>query len=706
MSVEEIPDLARAMSVRALTHDKGTAEAIRISIDAIPDTEILEVPALEPVQQHSESVAESKVLIRRLLHDANIACVDTVLDLAYSVKGLRGAALIDNRTGRRLDANVERGVRASTFDAKAHPSDDCAKNHFLEALVLASKVQSAPGILAEVCLSDDPNYTKGYVACQGKFHRIPNIKSADSDLGTRIFVLESGADVDACIEYLENTPVLIDLAGTEFDSSAADHSCGDAQNRAVPQSSLHTAPHQSYGDAQTVAQSVVARTTAAHVGTKTTVAQPSGDEAAPVEGGKVPRTTSLSDACASRNEAWAAQGLARELKTFGSAQLPRSVVDGKEYLLFASSDYLGLSTNSRLVAAAQDATEYYGTGSGGSRLTTGTSIHTQLEHELAAFFGTEDAVFFATGYQANHSTISALATADVEIFSDSLNHASIIDGCRAAKASVTVFPHGDYAELERLLAQSTAPHALVISDAVFSMSGEVVDLPALSQVCTKHGAWLMLDDAHGIGVTGPSGQGTYEHFRALESNLATNDAHTSQLRAPDIIVGTASKALGVEGGFVLCSKEVGTLLRNQARSYVYSTSSAPSTIAAIRESLRVLKETDVVERLQERIHEVRATLGLNAQSVSAAAASVDAPSTSSQVPNRPVSAIIPLEIGDETQAMEVSAKLREEGIFIPAIRYPTVKRGEAMLRLTITARHSSEDIAIMSAALRKLGIIR
>lgn len=194
------------------------------------------------------------------------------------------------------------------------------------------------------------------------------------------------------------------------------------------------------------------------------------------------------------------------MRTFESAQLPHSRVDGRDYLLFSSSDYLGLSTNDSVIEAAVRATRRLGTGSGGSRLTTGTSIHSALERKLAEFFGFDDAVLFATGYQANHSTIAAIAGTDVEIFSDSANHASIIDGCRSARARVTIFPHADYDELARLLDASIARHKLVISDAVFSMSGEVIDGRRLERTCRERGAWLMLDDAHGVGVLGERGR--------------------------------------------------------------------------------------------------------------------------------------------------------------------------------------------------------
>ncbi|MFW9178093.1 aminotransferase class I/II-fold pyridoxal phosphate-dependent enzyme [Corynebacterium amycolatum] len=376
----------------------------------------------------------------------------------------------------------------------------------------------------------------------------------------------------------------------------------------------------------------------------------------------------LSAIAAQRNSAWAAEGLARTLRTFETGQLPHSRIDGTDYLLFSSSDYLGLSTHPELISAATEAIGHFGTGSGGSRLTTGTSIHSALENELAQFFGFDDAVLFATGYQANHSTIAAIATADVEIFSDAANHASIIDGCRNARAKVTVFPHADYQALDRLLAASSARHKLVISDSVFSMSGEVIDGPALERTCRRHNAWLMLDDAHGVGVIGEQGRGTASHLGMR----------------PDIVVGTASKALGVEGGYVLCSPPVGELLRNQARSFVYSTSMNPGSVAAIRAALKQLEAGDVVKRLQRNIARVRSLVGAQAD---------------------PASAIIPLPVGDEAEAMDATARLAELGVYIPAIRYPTVPRGEAMLRLTITALHTDADIDRLEQALRHTGLL-
>lgn len=597
-SAPELPPLAAAMTNRALQHDKGAADTIHITVDSIDEDSITTVPALTPRLHGSETPEEARALIAGLLRGAGITAADEAVRLAYSLTGLRGAALIDADTGARLDPNHARGVRVSTFDAVSHPAQNCEKNHFHEARILASKVHSAPGIVAEICLSDDPFYTRGYVALDGVFHRIPNIKDYGSGLGTRIFVVKPGADIPALIDYLENAPVYVDLA-----------------------------------DAPT----------------------------------PTPEPEDLAAVATRRNVAWENQGLARTLRTFETAQLPHSRIDGTDYLLFSSSDYLGLSTHPNLIDAATQALRELGTGSGGSRLTTGTSIHQALETELARFFRYEDAVLFSTGYQANHSTISAIATADVEIFSDSANHASIIDGCRSARGSVTVFPHADYDELDRLLAASTARHKLVISDAVFSMSGEVIDAPALDRVCRRHNAWLMLDDAHGVGVIGENGRGTANYFGIR----------------PDILVGTASKALGVEGGFVLCAEPVARLLRNQARSFVYSTSMNPGSVAAIRAAVRLLEAGDVVKQLQYNIARVRELVGAECE---------------------PASAIIPLPVGDENEAMAASARLAEAGIYIPAMRYPTVPRGEAMLRLTVTARHSEADIARLQRALTDIGL--
>lgn len=617
---EELPALARAMTRRALTHDKGRADDIHVTVERIDPESVSTVPALRTAEVANPTPGDARALIAGLLCDAGVPAADEVVRLAHTLTGLRGAAIVDAATGERLDPDPARGVRVSTFDAVRHPSSAAAKDHFHEALILASKVQSAPGVIAEVCISDDPRYTRGYVSTPGVYHRVPGIKPDGSELGTRVIAVAPGTDVGALVEYLENAPVLVDLPGTPSPTTGA--------------------------------------------------------TAAPADATAAPAPQSLDDLAAARNDEWRRRGLARDTRTFATAQLPRSIVDGREYLLFSSSDYLGLSTDPAVVDAATAATRTFGTGSGGSRLTTGTSLHGLLEAELAEFFGYPDAVLFATGYQANHSTIGAVARAVADsgsrlhVFSDADNHASIIDGCRAARAAgadLTVFPHADHARLDELLAQSTAGHALVVTDAVFSMSGDVADLAALEDVCRRHGAWLMADDAHGVGVIGDHGRGTADRQGAR----------------PELVVGTASKALGAEGGFVLCSGEVGTLLRNRARSFVYSTSMNPGSVAAIRAGLAKLRDGGVVTRLRANIDAVRAAAGLPADAGA--------------------SAIIPLPVGDEDAAVAMSARLAERGVFIPAIRYPTVPRGAAMLRLTVTAAHTGDDIDELASALAAVG---
>lgn len=663
-SAADLPSLAAAMARRALHHDKGTADTIHITVDTVDESAIATVDALSPKLETNDNPTHARTLIAELLMNAGASAhaAHTAVELAYTLTGLRGAALIDSQTGRRLDIapslpresssrsageaggiadtrhnsgrsprDSSRGVRVSTFDATRHPDQDCAKNHFHEAIILASKVHSAAGIVAEICISDDPYYTRGYVATRGVFHRIPNMKNYGSELGTRIFLVEPGTDIDSLTDYLENAPVYVNLTDVNLDNADAN---------AISQLSCPSA------------EGPTPLETTANAASFRTIEEP----------------VSLDSVASARNAEWERSGLSRTLRTFSTAQLPHSRIDGADYLLFSSSDYLGLSTHTEPVKAACHAIATFGTGAGGSRLTTGTSIHSALERELAAFFGYADAVVFATGYQANHSTIAAIGSEDVEIFSDSANHASIIDGCRAARGSVTVFPHADYAALDRLLSSSVSRHKLVISDAVFSMSGEIIDVCALNHVCETNGAWLMLDDAHGVSVVGDHGRGTASYFGVT----------------PDIVVGTASKALGVEGGFVLCSRQVGTLLRNQARSFVYSTAMNPGSVSAIRAALGQLKVGDVVTQLQANIAAIQALLGQSC---------------------KPASAIFALPVGGEDAAMAVSAQLAKYGIFIPAIRYPTVPRGEAMLRLTVTARHSAADITSLGKALRRVGLV-
>ncbi|MBG9329321.1 8-amino-7-oxononanoate synthase [Corynebacterium belfantii] len=377
-----------------------------------------------------------------------------------------------------------------------------------------------------------------------------------------------------------------------------------------------------------------------------------------------------------RNVGWRERGLERTPAQFSSPQTPHAIIDNRPMLLFSSSDYLGLSEHPFLKNAAIEAITSLGTGSGGSRLTTGSSIHRSIEIHLAQFFGSPDAAFFASGYQANVTIISTLAGTDCTIYSDSLNHASIIDGCRLSKSQVKAFPTGDYEVLDDALTHCPTANSLVITDAVFSMSGAIADLGQLRRVAARHGSWLLIDDAHGIGCLGNAGRGTAHLFPHAPTDFSQ-----------EVIVGTSSKALGGEGGFALCSEQVATLLRNQGRGYVFSTAPSPATMATTDAALTVLEqEPDRVRRLQSNI-------------------AYFAQQSSHVVPvqkNGFFSAIISYPIGDENQALLSARLLRDKGFFIPAIRYPTVSRGNAMLRITMTSMHSHQDIDQLADALKQL----
>ena len=368
---------------------------------------------------------------------------------------------------------------------------------------------------------------------------------------------------------------------------------------------------------------------------------------------------------------WREAGLERTPSVFSAGQTPVCTIDGREYVLFSSSNYLGLAGHPALAAATESAIGRYGAGSGGSRLTTGsTDLHVQVETDFARFLGYEDAVFFSAGFLANTGVLQTLAAPGTLILSDERNHASIIDGCRLAKASgaaVRVYRHRDPSHVDDLLSQH-AGNALVVTDGLFSMDGTLAPVPELLAVCRAHGAALMVDDAHGTGTLGATGRGITEHFE-LRDDL------------PDILVATASKALGVKGGVVAASAPVAALLRQKARPFVYSTSSTPATCAAVSAAVGVLEGgQSPVAALHRNIQRLAAHLGMG-----------EWPSP-----------IIPVPIGDEACAVDASVALRDAGYFVPAIRWPTVPRGEAMLRVTVMATHTDEQIDGLANAISRL----
>ena len=366
-------------------------------------------------------------------------------------------------------------------------------------------------------------------------------------------------------------------------------------------------------------------------------------------------------------------GLLRRRLVRESAQGPRIVVDGREYLAFCSNDYLGLANHPRIVEAAIDAALRHGVGEGASHLLSGHSVvHERLEAKLAQFLEMPRALLFSSGYQANIGAITALAGPEDAIFSDALNHASLIDGVRLSRAQVVRYPHADLKFLERALADSRVRTRLVVTDGVFSMDGDIAPLPTMLDLCERHDAWLLLDNAHGFGVIGPEGRGSAAHFG---------------LRSPRIVyVGTLGKAAGVAGAFVAGAAEVVETVLQRARTYIYNTASPALLAAAVEESLQLIREE---EWRRERLYRWIGALKQALHGTDVVLAPSDTP-------------IQPLLIGGNAEAVSASAALRERAILVPAIRPPTVPEGTARLRISLSAAHGEDDVARLAAALREV----
>ncbi|MFL6635479.1 MAG: 8-amino-7-oxononanoate synthase [Massilia sp.] len=376
----------------------------------------------------------------------------------------------------------------------------------------------------------------------------------------------------------------------------------------------------------------------------------------------------------------ASRSLTRHRRTAETPCAPRQVVDGRELLAFCSNDYLGLAAHPRVVEALREGASLYGAGSGASHLVSGHSrAHALLEERLAAFeaphLESARALYFCTGYMANLAVLTGLGSApDAMIFSEALNHASLIDGARLARAGVTVYPHGDVAALAEQLAASAAPVKIVVTDSVFSMDGDLAPLPQLLALCERHGAWLVVDDAHGFGVLGDNGRGALEHF---------------DLRSPNLVyIGTLGKAAGVGGAFIAAHEDVIELMIQRARPYIYTTAAAPALAHALLASVDII-EGDEGEKcradLRARIAQLDGGLRLERW-------------------RRPVSttAIQPIIIGANDEAMAVASRLYGQGLWVPAIRPPTVAVGTARLRVTLSAAHTEQDVAQLTTALNQL----
>jgi 8-amino-7-oxononanoate synthase len=372
-----------------------------------------------------------------------------------------------------------------------------------------------------------------------------------------------------------------------------------------------------------------------------------------------------------------AQSLRRRRRTVHSRCAPDTDAEGQPLLAFCSNDYLGLASHPAIVAALQEGAARYGAGSGASHLISGHSIaHAKVEDELAAFMAPHleapRALLFSTGYMANLAVLSALGGKDAELFSEELNHASLIDGARLSRATVRVYPHGDLDALEALLKASRAQNRIVVTDSVFSMDGDIAPLPQLLALCERHGAWLVVDDAHGFGMLGAHGRGALEHFN---------------LRSPQLVyMGTLGKAAGVSGAFVAAHDTVIEWLVQRARPYIYTTASPPALAHALSASLALIAGEEGARRrahLNQLVTGFRAALRLKRWQLM--------PSDT---------AIQPVCIGASSTALAASAALQRGGFWVPAIRPPTVPRDTARLRVTFSAAHALEDMQGLANALR------
>ena len=603
---DAVPTVAAQLAARALGHSKGVPDFINVKVER--PGEIVRLKAL-PVATHvTRTPAEGRACAAELLRGVGLTRIDEIMALFRETYNMRGAMLLDADTLERLEPDRARGVRATCMDDADSLAKRTApvKNHYAEAIVLATKVQHAPGIVGEICVSDDPDYVTGYVATREiGYQRITVVKEKGDPSGGRIFLYRGPREqVPETIRFLERQAVIV-------------------------------------------------------------------TDVPPLENGK---SGMRWDLLADELSTIEASGLGRRCRTSDAPTGPTAVVDGQELLVFSSNDYLDLARDPRVTAAAADAARRWGAGSGGARLTTGTQPpHAALEAHLARFKGAEAALVYATGYMANVGIISALVGRGDVVLSDELNHASIIDGCRLSGATIVVYRHNDMSDLERKLGGTRAcRRRLVVSDAVFSMDGDILDLPRFLETCRRHDAFSMIDEAHATGVLGATGRGLCEHFGC---------GH------PDILMGTLSKALGSEGGYACGSRLLIDWLRNRSRAFIFSTAPGAPAMAAADAALSVLEtEPERVARVRENaaflVSEL-ARLGV---------------ATSTQ------SAIVPVLVGDERRATAIAEALRADGFLIPAIRYPTVARGAARLRVAVMSAHARSDLSRVAAAIaRRIG---
>jgi glycine C-acetyltransferase len=366
------------------------------------------------------------------------------------------------------------------------------------------------------------------------------------------------------------------------------------------------------------------------------------------------------------------------LRILAGEQKPVCIVDGKEVINLASNNYLGLTTHPKLRKTSLEYTRKYGVGTGAVRSISGTmKIHMELEEQIARFKHTEACVVFQSGFTANAGTVSAILGKDDLIISDELNHASIIDGCRLSKATIKVFKHKDVADCERVLKETEnwSGRKLLVTDGVFSMDGDIADLPALCDLAEKYHCITMVDDAHSSGVLGRNGRGTVDHL----------NCHGRV----DIQVGTLSKAIGVLGGYVCGSRELIDFLYHRARPFIFSTSHPPAVVGACRAAFELL-DSETGEKLIKR-------LWSNTKFFKRKLKELGFKTGVSETP------ITPIHVGEAAKAFEFGRQLFDEGLFAPAIGYPTVPEGKARLRAMVTATHKRAELEAALVILERVG---
>jgi 8-amino-7-oxononanoate synthase len=371
-----------------------------------------------------------------------------------------------------------------------------------------------------------------------------------------------------------------------------------------------------------------------------------------------------------------AAGMRRVRRVMQTPQSAHVSVAGRSYLAFCSNDYLGLAGDPRLVQTAQAACARWGVGAGASHLVLGHSeIHETLEQALACFVGLPRALLFSSGYMANIGAITALLGRDDAIFADRLNHASLNDACLLSRAQFKRYPHGDLDALDKLLcASSPVRQKLIATDAVFSMDGDIAALPKLVELAERHNAWLLVDDAHGFGILGDRGRGTLSHFGISSPRV--------------IYMGTLGKAAGVFGAFVAGQAAAVEFLVQRARSYIYTTAIPPLLAGAVLESLKLI---EAEQWRRDRLAQLASVL------------------KSALAPNRwrllhSETAIQPLVIGGNAESVAVADRLAERGLLVPAIRPPTVPRGTARLRISLSAAHTESDVGCLVEALNDIAL--